>query len=164
MRLTRSHVPSPLGERALVLHDGLPCLLALRGTEASAKSTLRRGFGACAPSERLRRERSRTRRSCARSRRNPFQRRVWDKIRAVPSGQTTSYGEIARSLGRPESARAVGTASALNPLWLLVPCHRALDFDGKLVGFAAGLGRKAWLLTHEARVSHTARSRGYAGS
>jgi len=75
---------------------------------------------------------------------------VWDALRGVPFPQTTSYGEIARSLRRPGAARGVGAACAANPLWLLVPCHRARGSDGEPLGFAAGLERKAWPLTHEA--------------
>ncbi len=77
-----------------------------------------------------------------------YQRRVWDRLRALPAGQTTSYGALARELRT--SARAVGNANARNPVALIVPCHRVIGSDGALTGYAYGLSRKAWLLDHEA--------------
>jgi methylated-DNA-[protein]-cysteine S-methyltransferase len=78
-----------------------------------------------------------------------FQRAVWEALRAVPVGETVSYGTLARAIGRPQAARAVGAACGANPIWLVVPCHRAIGSDGHLVGYAAGLERKSWLLAHE---------------
>ena len=78
-----------------------------------------------------------------------FQRAVWNALRAVPAGETVSYGALARAIGRPQAARAVGAACGANPVWLVVPCHRAIGSDGHLVGYAAGLERKGWLLAHE---------------
>jgi len=80
-----------------------------------------------------------------------FQRRVWSALRAIPPGATTSYGALARTLGRPTAARAVGAANGANPLWLVVPCHRALGANGALTGYGGGLERKRWLLAHETR-------------
>jgi methylated-DNA-[protein]-cysteine S-methyltransferase len=78
-----------------------------------------------------------------------FQRAVWTALRAVPAGETVSYGTLARAIGKPHAARAVGAACGANPIWLVVPCHRAIGADGHLVGYAAGLERKGWLLAHE---------------
>jgi methylated-DNA-[protein]-cysteine S-methyltransferase len=79
-----------------------------------------------------------------------FQRRVWDLIDAVPYGQTTTYGEIARELGdEPTLARKVGGAVGRNPLSVIVPCHRVVGRDGKLTGYAGGLERKRFLLDLE---------------
>ena len=78
-----------------------------------------------------------------------FQRDVWNALRAVPAGETVSYGALARAIERPHAARAVGAACGANPIWLVVPCHRAIGSDGHLVGYAAGLERKGWLLAHE---------------
>jgi len=78
-----------------------------------------------------------------------FQRAVWNALRAVPAGETVSYGALARAIERPHAARAVGAACGANPVWLVVPCHRAIGSDGHLVGYAAGLERKGWLLAHE---------------
>jgi methylated-DNA-[protein]-cysteine S-methyltransferase len=81
-----------------------------------------------------------------------FERAVWDVIASIPYGETLSYGEIARSVGQPEAAQAVGTACNRNPLPIIVPCHRVIGADGKLVGFGGGLHRKRWLLQLETRV------------
>ena len=80
-----------------------------------------------------------------------FQRRVWSALRAVPAGTTTSYGALARAIDRAPAVRAVGAANGANPLWLVVPCHRAIGANGSLVGYGGGLERKRWLLAHEAR-------------
>ena len=78
-----------------------------------------------------------------------FQRRVWQTLRSIPAGSTTTYGEFARSLGLPNAARAVGLANGANPLAIIVPCHRLVGADGSLTGYAGGLHRKQWLLDHE---------------
>jgi methylated-DNA-[protein]-cysteine S-methyltransferase len=81
----------------------------------------------------------------------PFQRRVWAALREIPYGETVSYGELARHVGQPGAARAVGLANNRNPLAIVVPCHRVIGADGSLTGYGGGLERKAWLLEHEAR-------------
>jgi len=78
-----------------------------------------------------------------------FERRVWDLLRAIPYGTTTSYGELARRLGEPKDARAVGAANGKNPIPIIVPCHRVIGANGDLTGFGGGLERKRWLLEHE---------------
>lgn len=79
----------------------------------------------------------------------PFQRRVWAELERIPFGCTVSYGEIARRLGRPRAARAVGAANAANPLPVVVPCHRVVAGDGSLGGYSAGPAIKRRLLTLE---------------
>ncbi len=79
----------------------------------------------------------------------PFQRAVWRALRRIPHGQTRTYAQIARSIGRPKACRAVGTACGRNPLPLLIPCHRAVASNG-LGGFSAGLGWKKFLIDLEA--------------
>lgn len=79
-----------------------------------------------------------------------FQRRVWEALRRIPHGETRSYGDIARAIGKPRAVRAVGSACGANPVALVVPCHRALRSDGTLGGYAWGLRRKAALLRLEA--------------
>ncbi|MGH2942860.1 MAG: methylated-DNA--[protein]-cysteine S-methyltransferase [Solirubrobacteraceae bacterium] len=79
-----------------------------------------------------------------------FHRKVWDLIGQIPYGQTTTYGELARRLGEPGLARAVGGAVGHNPLSVIVPCHRVVGKDGKLTGYAGGLQRKRFLLSLEA--------------
>ena len=78
-----------------------------------------------------------------------FERRVWDLLRTIPYGATTSYGALARRLGDPRATRAVGAANGKNPIPIIVPCHRVLGVRGELTGFGGGLDRKRWLLEHE---------------
>jgi AraC family transcriptional regulator of adaptative response/methylated-DNA-[protein]-cysteine methyltransferase len=80
-----------------------------------------------------------------------FQRRVWEHLRRIPSGETRSYGDIARAIGHPKAVRAVGSACGANPVALVVPCHRAVRTDGSLGGYAWGLERKRKLLEIEKR-------------
>lgn len=79
----------------------------------------------------------------------PFQGRVWRELCQIPCGETRSYGEIARRLGQPSAARAVGHANGSNPLAVLIPCHRALGADGRLTGYRWGLDYKRRLLEFE---------------
>ncbi|MDX9739889.1 MAG: methylated-DNA--[protein]-cysteine S-methyltransferase [Gammaproteobacteria bacterium] len=79
----------------------------------------------------------------------PFQRRVWDVLRALPVGATASYGDIARRMGRPSAARAVARACGANPIAVLIPCHRVVRGDGGLGGYRWGLQRKRELLRRE---------------
>ncbi|MCS7283279.1 MAG: methylated-DNA--[protein]-cysteine S-methyltransferase [Anaerolineae bacterium] len=79
----------------------------------------------------------------------PFQRRVWEELLSVPYGQTISYGELARRIGKPEAVRAVGQAVGANPVPIIVPCHRVIGADGSLVGYGGGLEVKAALLRLE---------------
>ena len=79
-----------------------------------------------------------------------FQQAVWEQLRAIPYGETTSYGEIARRLGKTNAAsRAVGLANGSNPIAIVVPCHRVIGANGKLIGYAGGLERKQTLLELE---------------
>jgi methylated-DNA-[protein]-cysteine S-methyltransferase len=79
----------------------------------------------------------------------PFQRAVWAELGRIPYGTTISYGELARRLGRPGAARAVGAANHANPLPIVVPCHRVVGGDGSLTGYGGGLDRKRSLLSLE---------------
>lgn len=81
----------------------------------------------------------------------PFQREVWRTLARIPYGQTWSYAELARSIGRPTAVRAVGAANGRNPLAIVLPCHRVIGADGRLVGFGGGLPLKAHLLALERR-------------
>jgi len=78
-----------------------------------------------------------------------FDRRVWELISAVPYGQTTTYGDLARSLGAGTDPRDVGAAVGRNPMCIVIPCHRVIGSTGKLTGYAGGLGRKRTLLEIE---------------
>ena len=84
-----------------------------------------------------------------------FDKLVWRALSDIPFGETTSYGAIARTIGQPGAARAVGAANGANPIALIVPCHRVIGSDGSLTGFGGGLPLKRRLLEHEARVCGT---------
>ncbi len=78
-----------------------------------------------------------------------FQRQLWRSLRTIPAGQTVSYGELARTLGRPDASRAVGQANGANPISIVVPCHRVIGSNASLTGYGGGVARKRWLLQHE---------------
>jgi methylated-DNA-[protein]-cysteine S-methyltransferase len=78
-----------------------------------------------------------------------FQLRVWTALREIPFGETRSYGDLARALGKANGARAVGSANGQNPIPIIVPCHRVIGGSGSLVGFGGGIEAKRWLLAHE---------------
>jgi methylated-DNA-[protein]-cysteine S-methyltransferase len=78
-----------------------------------------------------------------------FQREVWDALARIPYGETISYGELARRVGKPSASRAVGLANGRNPLPIIVPCHRVIGANGTLTGYGGGIERKQWLLEHE---------------
>ncbi len=82
-----------------------------------------------------------------------FQRKVWQALLTIPFGETRSYGEIARQIGRPTAARAVGAANGRNPISIIAPCHRVLGSNGALTGFAGGLEAKRHLLGLEGVVA-----------
>ena len=78
-----------------------------------------------------------------------FQRRVWQALQHIPYGETWSYGELAKYIGNPNASRAVGAANGINPIPVIIPCHRVIGSNGKLTGFGGGLETKAFLLTLE---------------
>ena len=84
----------------------------------------------------------------------PFQQAVWQALCAIPRGGTTSYAQLARQLGRPQAARAIGAAVGRNPVSIVVPCHRVLGTGGSLTGYAGGLERKTALLQLEGVLAH----------
>ncbi|ADQ47017.1 methylated-DNA/protein-cysteine methyltransferase [Caldicellulosiruptor kronotskyensis 2002] len=78
-----------------------------------------------------------------------FQKRVWNELINVPFGSVVSYRELAKKVGKPHGARAVGNAAKKNPAVIIVPCHRVIKNDGTLGGYSAGIDKKIWLLEHE---------------
>lgn len=78
-----------------------------------------------------------------------FQQQVWLALRTIPWGKTISYADLARKIGKPTAYRAVGMANSLNPVALVLPCHRVIGANAALTGYAGGLERKRWLLNHE---------------
>jgi methylated-DNA-[protein]-cysteine S-methyltransferase len=83
----------------------------------------------------------------------PFQQSIWAALCDIPFGETRSYGDIARAVGRPTASRAVGTANGRNPISIIAPCHRVVGASGALTGFAGGLDTKRWLLDFEQSMS-----------
>lgn len=81
----------------------------------------------------------------------PFEREAWDALLNIPFGETRSYGQQAQALGRPGAARAVGRANGINPIPILIPCHRVIGASGKLTGFGGGIDSKRWLLALESQ-------------
>lgn len=84
----------------------------------------------------------------------PFQVKVWDALQRIPSGTTTSYKQLAISIGQPDAIRAVARANGDNRIAVLIPCHRVIGSDGKLVGYGGGLWRKRKLLDLEGRATN----------
>ena len=84
-----------------------------------------------------------------------FQMRCWDALLEVPYGETRSYGDIARAAGSPKGFRAVGMANNRNPIAMIIPCHRIIGSDGKLVGYGGGLDIKVFLLELERKNAHS---------
>jgi methylated-DNA-[protein]-cysteine S-methyltransferase len=78
-----------------------------------------------------------------------FQQQVWNALREIPTGQTFTYAELAAKIGRPKATRAVGMTNSLNPIAIVLPCHRVVGANASLTGYAGGLDRKHWLLRHE---------------
>jgi methylated-DNA-[protein]-cysteine S-methyltransferase len=87
----------------------------------------------------------------------PFQVRVWEMLRTIPYGEISTYGDLARQLGRPGASRAVGAANGANPVAIVVPCHRVIGAGGALTGYGGGIERKRFLLALESlsRMSRT---------
>jgi methylated-DNA-[protein]-cysteine S-methyltransferase len=169
MLLSRSVIPTPLGEMLALASDAGLCALEFTGPRKRLprlEARLSRWFP---PHEIVDRDApviSRTRKwlsayfagtSAAATdipldmRGADFEQRVWTALRAIPPGQTTSYGAIAKRLGDAGASRAVGAANGANPVAIIVPCHRVIGSTGSLTGYGGGLERKKWLLDHERR-------------
>jgi len=86
-----------------------------------------------------------------------FQKKVWSQLMKIPFGETLSYKDIAASIGNEKAVRAVGNANGRNKIAIIIPCHRVIGSNGKLIGYASGVWRKEWLLLHERRVCSTER-------
>jgi len=164
MNIVYDILPCPLGKALLAATPSGICAVQLGDSDAPLVRELRARF----PRASLRRHPALLRRAGAQLRRmfagkpfdaalpldvraTAFQARVWKELRSIPAGATRSYGEIARRIGRPGSARAVGRAIASNPVALIIPCHRAIGSTGALTGYRWGVGRKKALLAMESR-------------
>ena len=155
---------SPLGQVLLAVTERGICAVSLGASVRRLEAGLRAEFSAAA----IRRDDKRLR-ACTRRitrylaggnpdldlpldvRATAFQRRVWNALKSIPYGTTRSYSDIARSVGNPTAARAVGRAIATNPVALLIPCHRAIGKSGGLAGYRWGVARKQALLAQEGR-------------
>ena len=82
-----------------------------------------------------------------------FQRKVWNEVTNIPFGETRTYAQVAKAIGRPTAVRAVAAAIGQNKLLLVIPCHRVIGANGQLTGYSGGLERKRWLLAHERSTS-----------
>jgi methylated-DNA-[protein]-cysteine S-methyltransferase len=143
-------------------HDGKTCLLHFDATERSARAELASWY----PDEPIERSRDPGGALSVLARYfggdidaldevvvemngTDFQKRVWQALRRVKAGRTSSYRMLARQIGSPAAVRAVGAANGANPVAIIVPCHRIIGADGSLTGYGGGLRRKEWLLRHE---------------
>lgn len=162
MSIAYSLMDRPLGRALIAATPAGICAVELGDSDRALVTSLRARF----PRARIRRDPGLLRHAaaCLRNvfrgtptdrsvpldvRATAFQARVWAELRSIPSGATRSYGEIARSIGRPGTARAVARACASNPVAVLIPCHRAVASDGGLSGYRWGVGRKKALLARE---------------
>ena len=84
----------------------------------------------------------------------PFQQTVWNELAVIPFGKTMSYIQLAIKTGDPKATRAVASANGKNNVAIIIPCHRVIGADKKLVGYGGGLWRKKWLLEHEMKIAH----------
>lgn len=156
MSICHTIMESPLGELTLVARDGVLAGIYFPRHSRLPDPTLfgtrvRTGFEQ--PIEQLgqyfRGERREFDLALA-PRGTDFQQRVWSLLRQIPYGETRSYGQLAKQLGNPQLAREVGASNGRNPISIVVPCHRVVGADGRLVGYAGGLDRKQFLLDLEA--------------
>jgi methylated-DNA-[protein]-cysteine S-methyltransferase len=155
-------VDSPIGAILLAADGEALCALDYAGCEARMRELLRSRYGDVKLTSGASRSDHRSRLGAyftgdfaavnsirIRPGGTAFQQSVWNAFRAIPAGKTMSYGEIAAGIGAPRAARAVGLANARNPIAIVVPCHRVIGASGALTGYAGGLDRKRWLLSHE---------------
>jgi methylated-DNA-[protein]-cysteine S-methyltransferase len=174
MEVTETRMKSPIGPLRLVASDAGICRVAFGRPVAELRRELERRFGEVRVVEAHRRRAvlDRARRALDRyfSGENEafagipldpggtdFQRRVWSSLQRIPSGETRSYAEIASAVRRPRACRAVGSANRVNPIPVIVPCHRVIGSDGAMRGYAGRVDRKEWLLRHEEQGSRQAR-------
>ncbi len=171
--LAQRWIDSPVGTLRLIADRF--AVRALRFVEAGSERPLSRAMAPVAPRaavrliDRLERELSeyfagqrRTFSAPLAARGTPFQERVWAALQQIPYGATASYGAIARAIGTPTAARAIGRANHENPIAIVIPCHRVIGADAKLVGYGGGLDKKVQLLTLEGVLPHAARERAVA--
>lgn len=162
MELWIDQVESPIGAILVTADDEAVCAVEFVDQQQRMLGLLRRRFGAVqfrevknplGVSDRLRKYFDRAFETFSAIPVNPggteFQQRVWAALRSIPVGKVISYGQLAAQLGNPNASRAVGLANSLNPVSIVIPCHRVIGANSTLTGYAGGLERKRWLLEHE---------------
>jgi methylated-DNA-[protein]-cysteine S-methyltransferase len=162
IKLLIDRVPSPMGMMLLISDRTSLCALDFADCEARMLGLLRKRYPAfklvetidpLGFSTKIRAYLNGDLRSLERIPLNgggtEFQQQVWQMLQTIPIGQTISYGELATKIGKPTAARAVGMANSLNPVEIVVPCHRVIGAKAQLTGYAGGIDRKQWLLQHE---------------
>lgn len=155
-------VPTPIGDVVVVVSEGVLLALDFEDYRARMMKLLARRFDSVAlvsvqnpggMSDRVRRyfagELTALLEVPMATGGTDFQRQVWQELRDIAPGSVVTYGELAQRLNNPKAVRAVGMANSLNPISIALPCHRVVGAGGKLTGYAGGLGRKRWLLSHE---------------
>src|ERR1041384_7536373 len=164
VNITYTIVPSSMGRLLVAVTERGVCAVRMSDHDAELEKDLREEF----PQAQIKRDDSTLREPVEKIlnhldksdprldlpldiRATAFQRQVWEKLRSIPYGQTVSYGEVAKALGKPGAVRAVGRACATNPVALVIPCHRVVREDKRLGGYRWGLDRKKKLLEHERR-------------
>lgn len=163
--LDTAHFESPIGTLLVAVRDGRLCALSFADHSAAQLRWLERRFGTLSFRPAINPAAAITALSAyfegdlhafdgleLDAGGTPFYARVWSELRKVPAGRTISYGQLAAASGSPHAARAVGIANARNPIAIVVPCHRTIGSDRRLVGYGGGLDRKRWLLEHEGAI------------
>ena len=162
MKLRFDTFESPIGQVMLVVENQNLCFVDFEGNEHRMKQLLEKRFGQY--------ELEQVKNPCGYTAKleayfagdlnavndipvstggTAFQEKVWLELRQIRAGHTRSYGEMAAKLGQPTASRAVGMTNGLNPVSIVLPCHRVIGASGTLTGYAGGLSRKKWLLEHE---------------
>jgi O-6-methylguanine DNA methyltransferase len=160
--IEQSRIATPIGPLQVFARDGTLVLIDLQGLADAARNQVRRRF----PDEQI--EPSDDPGGCAAAFERyfsgdltaldaltvdpggtPFQASVWRALRGIRPGTTVSYRDLARHIGAHHAVRAVGAANGANPIPIVIPCHRVIGANGRLVGYGGGLDKKAWLLRHE---------------
>jgi methylated-DNA-[protein]-cysteine S-methyltransferase len=163
MSLTFTRLATPVGELVITASDtavtGVYFPTSRRGPPPTHQAGWTEAKDAGAAAEILARARRQLEEYFARTRTtfdlplealgSAFEHRVWNALRTIPYGTTTSYGALAKQLGDKHATRAVGLANGKNPIPIIVPCHRVVGSKGELTGFGGGLDTKRWLLEHE---------------
>ncbi len=162
MTFTRATLASPVGTLLLVLDGAALVALDFEGYEARMARLLKRRFPkavlkdgpvpksvAAALKAYFKSDHTALDALEVRLGGTEFQQKVWAALRRIPAGETYAYGRLAEAIGSPAARRAVGMANGLNPVAIVVPCHRVIGADGSLTGYAGGLQRKTFLLKHE---------------